>query len=72
MWNSVKPEEKSLMRLNDLPRHYDPKLTEDKWYQFWLKKGFFHADEKSKKRRFKEAQYFNDGYKQESDGDHKI
>ncbi len=40
------------MRLKDLPKHYDPKLTEDKWYQFWLEKGFFHADEKSKKETF--------------------
>ena len=40
------------MRLNDLPKHYNPKLTEDKWYQFWLKKGFFHADANSKKETF--------------------
>ena len=40
------------MRLNDLPKHYDPKLTEDKWYQFWLKKGLFHANENSAKEAF--------------------
>ncbi|MCK4224636.1 MAG: valine--tRNA ligase [candidate division Zixibacteria bacterium] len=40
------------MRLNDLPKHYDPKLTEDKWYQFWLKEGFFHADVNNKRETF--------------------
>jgi valyl-tRNA synthetase len=40
------------MRLNGLPKHYDPKLTEDKWYQFWLKKGFFHAETNSPKETF--------------------
>jgi valyl-tRNA synthetase len=25
---------------------YNPALFEDKWYRFWLEKGFFHADEK--------------------------
>jgi len=46
------PGGKRLMKLNDLPKHYDPKLTEDKWYQFWLKRGFFHADVTSKKETF--------------------
>ncbi len=40
------------MRLNDLPKHYDPKLTEDKWYQFWLDKGFFRAEPKTTKKAF--------------------
>ncbi len=40
------------MRLNDLPKHYDPKLTEDKWYQFWLDKGFFRAEPKTTKKTF--------------------
>jgi len=40
------------MRLTDLSKHYNPKLTEDKWYQFWLGKAFFHADVKSKKETF--------------------
>ncbi len=31
------------MQIEELPRHYDPKLTEDKWYDFWLKGRFFHA-----------------------------
>ncbi|MGB2698359.1 MAG: valine--tRNA ligase [Candidatus Zixiibacteriota bacterium] len=31
------------MRIEELPKHYDPKLTEDKWYDFWLNGRFFHA-----------------------------
>jgi valyl-tRNA synthetase len=27
-----------------LPTVYDPRLTEDKWYQFWLEEGFFAPD----------------------------
>ena len=40
------------MRLNDLPKHYDPKQTEERWYQFWLEKGIFHADVNAKKEAF--------------------
>ncbi len=40
------------MRTNDLPKHYDPKLTEDKWYRFWLEKRLFHADVDTKKKTF--------------------
>lgn len=43
---------KKLMRLKDLPKHYDPKQTEDKWYRFWLEKKFFHADVNTKKEAF--------------------
>ena len=25
----------------ELPVKYDPALTEDKWYAYWLKNGFF-------------------------------
>jgi valyl-tRNA synthetase len=28
----------------DLPKIYDPSLTENKWYQFWLQKNFFHSE----------------------------
>ncbi len=31
---------------------YDPRAIEDKWYEFWLKKGYFKADENSKKEPF--------------------
>jgi len=27
-----------------IPKTYDPHQVEDKWYQFWLEKDFFHAD----------------------------
>jgi len=27
----------------DLPSRYDPSLTEDKWYDFWIKNGFFRS-----------------------------
>jgi len=37
------------MHLKDLPKHYDPKLVEDRWYDFWMRGGFFHADPKSNK-----------------------
>jgi len=40
------------MRLNDLPKHYDPKKAEDKWYQFWLEKKLFHADVHTNKETF--------------------
>jgi len=28
----------------ELPTKYDPKLTEDKWYEYWLKNKFFHSE----------------------------
>jgi len=36
----------------DLPKRYDPKNTEDKWYKFWLEKGFFKADPGSPRPHF--------------------
>lgn len=33
----------------DLPKAYEPKTTEEKWYRFWEEKGFFKADATSKK-----------------------
>ncbi|RKY95618.1 MAG: valine--tRNA ligase, partial [Candidatus Hydrothermota bacterium] len=36
----------------DLPKRYDPKNTEDKWYKFWLDKGFFKADPQSSRPHF--------------------
>lgn len=27
----------------EIPSKYDPKLTEDKWYKYWLEKKFFHS-----------------------------
>jgi valyl-tRNA synthetase len=28
----------------EIPSKYDPKLTEDKWYKYWLEKKFFHSE----------------------------
>jgi len=28
-----------------LPKSYEPKSVEERWYAFWLEKGYFHADE---------------------------
>lgn len=28
----------------ELPKIYDPKLTEDKWYQYWLNNNYFHSE----------------------------
>ena len=33
----------------ELPKAFEPKSVEDKWYQFWQEKGFFHADADSPK-----------------------
>jgi valyl-tRNA synthetase len=46
------PKGKQPMRLNELPKHYDPKLTEDKWYRSWLDHELFHADVKSARETF--------------------
>ena len=35
-----------------MEKAYDPKLTEEKWYSFWEKKGYFIADPSSKKPPF--------------------
>ena len=35
--------------MSDLPKTYDPKRVEEKWYDFWLKNGFFQADANSDK-----------------------
>jgi valyl-tRNA synthetase len=35
-----------------LATKYDPKPTENKWYKFWVDKGYFHADENSDKKPY--------------------
>jgi len=32
------------MPLGELDKVYNPKQVEDKWYTFWLQKGYFHAE----------------------------
>jgi valyl-tRNA synthetase len=31
----------------ELPKAYDPKIVEEKWYATWQSRGYFHADEKA-------------------------
>ena len=38
--------------MTELPKTYDPKTVEPKWYQHWLEKGYFIADPKSAKPPF--------------------
>jgi len=33
------------MSSRELSKSYDPKSVEQKWYEFWLQKNYFHADE---------------------------
>mgnify|MGYP001583543444 CR=1 FL=1 len=33
------------MSLNELSKSYEPKSVEETWYDFWLQKKYFHADE---------------------------
>ncbi len=35
------------MSRRELPKVYEPKSVEQRWYAFWLEKGYFHADEKA-------------------------
>lgn len=32
----------------EIPAKYDPSLTEDKWYKYWMDKGFFHSEPDSR------------------------
>ena len=31
----------------EMPKHFDPASSEEKWYAFWMEKGYFHSDESS-------------------------
>ncbi|HSA77760.1 MAG TPA: class I tRNA ligase family protein, partial [Nitrospirota bacterium] len=33
------------MSVKELPKAYEPKSVEERWYAFWLEKGYFHSDE---------------------------
>jgi valyl-tRNA synthetase len=37
------------MSIADLPKQYDPQDAQGRWYDFWLEKGYFHADPASDK-----------------------
>ena len=30
--------------MKEIPTKYDPALTEDKWYKYWMDNGFFHSE----------------------------
>lgn len=32
------------MNSNDIPKQYDPKDAQDRWYDFWIQNRYFHAD----------------------------
>ena len=36
----------------DIPKIYDPKNIEDKWYDFWLKNNFFAANPEPGKKSY--------------------
>ncbi|MDX2165998.1 MAG: class I tRNA ligase family protein, partial [Deltaproteobacteria bacterium] len=40
------------MRMAELAKTYDPAATEERWYDAWLKGGYFHADETREGPRF--------------------
>ena len=33
----------------ELPKQYDPKEAQNRFYEFWVEKGYFHADPASEK-----------------------
>ncbi len=35
--------------MTDIPKTYEPKNVEEKWYSFWMEKGYFHAEDISDK-----------------------
>jgi len=37
------------MNMQDIPKQYDPKDAQDRWYEFWVKNGYFHAEAASDK-----------------------
>jgi len=36
----------------ELPKQYDPRAAQERWYAYWLEKGYFHADPTSDKPPF--------------------
>jgi valyl-tRNA synthetase len=37
------------MNINEIPKQYDPKEAQDRWYEFWVSHGYFRADPASGK-----------------------
>jgi valyl-tRNA synthetase len=40
------------MNSADLPKQYAPQDAQQRWYQFWLEKGYFHADAASSRKPY--------------------
>ena len=40
------------MSTQELPKAYEPKSVEERWYAYWLEKKYFHADENADKAHF--------------------
>jgi len=40
------------MAEKEMPKAYDPKAVEEKWYGFWAAHNYFHADENAKEEHF--------------------
>ncbi len=40
------------MSTRELPKAYEPKSVEERWYAFWLEKKYFHADENDQGESF--------------------
>jgi valyl-tRNA synthetase len=38
--------------MEEIPKAYDPKEVEDKWYKYWEENGFFKADNQSSKKTY--------------------
>jgi valyl-tRNA synthetase len=38
--------------MTQLPKTYNPSVAEEKWYQYWLDKGYFHAPADAKRESF--------------------
>ena len=38
--------------MTNIPPRYDPKQTEDKWYQFWEENSFFHSEANPQKKPY--------------------
>lgn len=40
------------MSTKELPKVYEPKSVEERWYAYWLEKRYFHADENAPGQHF--------------------
>ncbi|MDD5774030.1 MAG: valine--tRNA ligase [bacterium] len=48
----IKEKKDNSENIKEIPKVYDPKLVEDRWYSFWMDKNYFHADTKSDKKSY--------------------